>query len=370
MCMLSTAVCAYIWAVYFRGGEDYSLYYKLDVIDATLGLFFLPFVYLYLRTLTDETALGWKDYILFLPGILVGLGSFATYAYLGEARSSDYLEQLFLDQSNKANYSDPIYKIHYFINIFSYYAIFIVQVIGLGYYAIICSIKYRKRLEDFYSNLSGKSLENIKAMLIGVFMLLLVIGIGFVELYVFYSNSKLMMYVLMLGYAAVLYYLNYHVFHLKYTAQQLAESLCETDKEADEKGYFTAGGIESIPKAPFAIKKSKQESILLQLEVLLNDDKIFLKKDLRLDDMVSLTQTNRTYLSFLINEVYQCNFSELINRKRVEYAQEYVRTQPYVSHHQLAEKSGFSHPVSFSRAFKLNTGMTFKEWYKAIDTHK
>lgn len=362
--MLSTTVSAYIWAVYFRGGEDYSLYYKLDVIDATLGLAFLPFVYLYLRTVTDETPLGWKDYILFLPAILVGLGSFATYAYLGDACSSAYLEQLFLDKSNTANFTAPIYKIHYIINVFSYYAIFVVQLIGVGYYAIVCSIRYRKRLEGFYSNLNDKSLENIKAMLIGVFMLLLTIGVGFIELYVFYFESPLLVYLLMLGYAGVLYYLNYYVFKLKYTAEDLAESLRNTDENAEEKGYFTANDVESTQKPSDVIKKGKRENILLQIDSLLNDDKVFLKKDLRLDDIVNLTQTNRTYISLLIKEEFQCGFSDLINRKRVEYAQEYVLTQPHISHHQLAEKSGFSHPSSFSRAFKLNVGVTFKMWHK------
>lgn len=366
--MLSMTVCTYIWAVYYRGGEDFSLYYKLDAIDATLGLTLLPFLYLYLKLLTDETPLGWKEYILFLPAAFVGVGSFIIYAYMGKEYAAAYMGQLFLDYT-KINFTIPIYKAHFIINIILYYTTFMVQTAWVGWYAIVSFTRYRKRLEGFYSNLDDKSLKHIKAVLIGYFVLMMLFVVSFFELYVYYSQPQLLLYIVSLGYAVVLYYLNYHVFRLKYTAEDLAESLRNTDKEAEERGYFADEETTDAQKLPI-IKSGKRESILSQINSLLDEDKIFLKPDLRLDDVVTLTQTNRTYISSLLNEEYQCNFSELINRKRIEYAQEYALAHPHLSHHQLAENCGFTLPSSFSRVFKQYVGMTFKEWYKAASTTK
>lgn len=111
------------------------------------------------------------------------------------------------------------------------------------------------------------------------------------------------------------------------------------------------------------IKRERQEEIFLKINSLLEEDKIFLKKDLRLDEIAKPAQANRTYISILISEKYQYTFSELINRKRIEYAQNLVVKNPNLSQAQLAEETGFSHASSFSRTFKQYTGITFREWY-------
>lgn len=48
----------------------------------------------------------------------------------------------------------------------------------------------------------------------------------------------------------------------------------------------------------------------------------------------------------LINEEYQCSFSELINRRRIEYAKLLIVSNPKLSHIQIAEQSGFAHDSS------------------------
>lgn len=79
ICMFLISVCTFIWSIYYAGIQDYRLYYKLDIIGTTLTLTFFPFVYLYFRSLTDETPLGWKEYCWFLPEPLTGLSSLLIY---------------------------------------------------------------------------------------------------------------------------------------------------------------------------------------------------------------------------------------------------------------------------------------------------
>ena len=82
------------------------------------------------------------------------------------------------------------------------------------------------------------------------------------------------------------------------------------------------------------------------------------------DSIKSSMKKNRTYISRLINQEYQCSFSDFINQKRIEFAQELIHTHPELTQEQIAEKVGFTHASSFSRAFKQQVGQTFREWYK------
>lgn len=84
-------------------------------------------------------------------------------------------------------------------------------------------------------------------------------------------------YALGLGYGGILYYLNYNVLRLKYTTENLAESLQQVDKEAEEKGYTTADTSPNNNKPAFIIKNEQREKYLLNLNNLLNNEKIFLK---------------------------------------------------------------------------------------------
>lgn len=364
VCMLLMSVCFYIWGVYYAGVVNFTTHYKLNVIDITLALAFFPFVFLYFKSLTDETPLRWKDYLWFLPSLLIGMSSLLFYAYMGEEWSANYIRLIIEDYRELDSFSTPVYKLHYAINIVCYYIVFVVQIIFGMRYIVVNLVKYRKRLDDFYSNPEGKSLDNIKAMLIGTFSLLVVFLLGIVESYLFLHQYPLLVYLLMIGYAAILYYLNYWVLNVKYTAESLGESLRLLDKEAEEQGYEKLDEIDEKQSVPRIMNKERRKEIVLRMNALLDEEEIFLKKDLRMDDVVRLTQANRTYVSQLIGEEYNCSFSELINRRRIDYAQKLALSNPRLSHAQIAEASGFTHPSSFSRTFKQYMGMTFKEWCK------
>lgn len=364
ICMLLMSVCFYIWSIYYEATEGLGLNYKMNIIDITLALAFFPFVFLYFRSLTNEAPLSWKDYLWFLPCLIIGTSSLFFYIYMGEELSEAYMHQLLGDYRNRANFITSIYKMHYFINIVCYYTVFVVQIVLGMRYTIINLVDYRKRLENFYSSSEDKSLENMKAMLIGTLALLVIFLLGIIEAYVFLHQYRLLVCLLMGGYAVVLYYLNYWVVNVKYTAESLGENLQQADREAEEQGYVTNEEADEKQPSGLMIKKGRREEIILRMNTLLDEEQIFLKKDIRMDDMVRLTQANRTYISFLIGEEYQCNFSELINGRRIDYAQRLALSNPNLTHAKIAERSGFTHASTFSRTFKQYTGMTFKEWYR------
>ncbi len=102
--------------------------------------------------------------------------------------------------------------------------------------------------------------------------------------------------------------------------------------------------------------------LMTQISSLIEDEKLFLRKDLRITDVAAELATNKTYVSALLNNFSGENFTSLITRYRVEYAQRLMREHPDMLMDDVADKSGFSSRTTFFRSFKALTGMTPKEW--------
>ena len=76
-------------------------------------------------------------------------------------------------------------------------------------------------------------------------------------------------------------------------------------------------------------------------------------------DLESL-QTNRTYISKLINEEFEMNFNQFVNNFRINEAKKLLEEDngKVSSMELIAEKSGFGSFNSFTRVFKNITGTT------------
>lgn len=98
------------------------------------------------------------------------------------------------------------------------------------------------------------------------------------------------------------------------------------------------------------------------LENWMNDKKPYLNPDFRLVDLREVLPLNRTYLSQLINQEYGCTFYQFVTNYRIEEAKRLMEADPFLKMQDVAEKSGFSSPVVFSRIFSRETGMTPREW--------
>lgn len=82
-------------------------------------------------------------------------------------------------------------------------------------------------------------------------------------------------------------------------------------------------------------------------------------------DMASLADsmfTNKLYLSKTINILSGRNFRQFINYYRIRQAMELFERDPRLKVSEVAEMTGFHSNVSFTMAFKCNTGKTPSEW--------
>lgn len=87
----------------------------------------------------------------------------------------------------------------------------------------------------------------------------------------------------------------------------------------------------------------------------------FLNSDINLNQLAALWNTNRSYLSTLINQYKGKGFTDYMNQLRIDYLLQKLDNEPIwreykISH--ISEKIGFSSSRSFSNAFLKITGMS------------
>ena len=90
--------------------------------------------------------------------------------------------------------------------------------------------------------------------------------------------------------------------------------------------------------------------------------KMFLKPSLSLQDVADVLDSNKTYVSKLVNNAYNMGFPELLNILRIDYAEQYLLTHQNAKQSEMAQACGFLSASSFNSVFKKITGVTPKVW--------
>jgi len=98
----------------------------------------------------------------------------------------------------------------------------------------------------------------------------------------------------------------------------------------------------------------------------IEQEKLFLNPGFSMDDLCTLMNKSRRYLSQAISTAGKTNFSGLINGLRVNEARRLLASSgKSLTMNEIAERSGFANRISFYRHFKEITGFTptaYLEW--------
>ncbi|QZE12834.1 AraC family transcriptional regulator [Halosquirtibacter laminarini] len=104
--------------------------------------------------------------------------------------------------------------------------------------------------------------------------------------------------------------------------------------------------------------------ILERLKIQINHKKIYTDPELSLNTLAHILDTNSRYLSLVIHETFQSNYTTFINELRVEEAQKLLCKNPELTIEAIGEMSGFNSKSTFNMAFKKITGMTPSSYQK------
>ena len=105
-----------------------------------------------------------------------------------------------------------------------------------------------------------------------------------------------------------------------------------------------------------------EDSLMGQFQRLMLEEQLYLQPGLSLSDVADRLESNKTYISKMVNNTYNIGFPELLNILRIDFAEHYIMVHRDAKQEQIARDCGFLSASSFNITFKKVTGMTPRVW--------
>ena len=337
--MLMVVVLYSCHAFFFLGLSE--IYLKIDSLYLFAGLSVFPLYYLYVRLLTCDLHLKWYYLFHFIPSLVLGLLLFITSQYAHPIEKQLYFSEVLVKNHWPVNGTGGIVKVLAFFFFISR-LVFGVQVVGYLIAGYLLAKKYDHRIENFYSNLEGRKLVWVKLLTISFLLTSIASSIANVL-----GRGLFMTEDWILAIPSALFSSLFFIIGLQGNKQNYTIRTLVNDEEAE-----LTNGKESV--------NIRSDELKNRLVSLLEKQKDYLDSDLRITDLSRELNTNRTYLSNMINSEFGLSFSDLINIYRVKHAVELIKEDENndLPLNDIALDSGFGSQSSFNRAFKKVNGMT------------
>ena len=182
------------------------------------------------------------------------------------------------------------------------------------------------------------------------------------------SKKNILVYSLTIGIIAVFGFLILIFFQYKRRDKAYKNlvrknlEIVKTESVIQEK-YEDGNLFPYIPQDVYndeSILNTKNEILIKKLNKFMVKEKPYLFSNISLEEICKNLNTNRTYLSNLINEIYQMNFNAFINEFRIREARRFLSDKKYnhFSIEGIGEMVGFSSKSTFHKNFKKLIGVT------------
>ncbi len=108
------------------------------------------------------------------------------------------------------------------------------------------------------------------------------------------------------------------------------------------------------------LSENQKQKLLQDIILLMEEEKYFLNPQFTVEDCANELQTNRRYISQVINEYLETNFNNFVNEYRVKETRKFLVNPEFDNYslNGIASMVGFHSRATFNSAFKKFTGLT------------
>ena len=347
--MTASALLYASHAVYFAKG--YQLNIIVDPIYALCNLSVFPLYYIYIKSLTQEKSISRASLLVFLPAIVLSLSSAILFVVMSNHEVNNFIHGYLYKEVPITTYSTLLklqIAIHYIERV-----TFALLLVPCTYFSWKHIFEYEKKIREFYSTTENRSLNWTVNLLIATIITAVFAFILNTVGKSFFVDDFSLLIIPSLFFSALLYTIGY---------LGTAQAFSIEDYKKDLLGDKFVKNISN-----YNVVKYKLQA---QITRLLEEDQIFRNCDLRITDISRTLNTNRTYISNIINTDFNCSFCDLINHYRVNYSKQLLLHQNAYILEYVSNESGFASVNSFLRAFKKETGITPGQFRKQLQNSK
>jgi len=322
-------------AVYFHKIESTYIFFDPIYTFATLAVY--PIYYWYIKKLTSNDSYEFNNLNLLLPALTLSILSAITYSLMDSGERSHFAHQYLFDNGN-IDLPSTLIKIQTYIHIATRVCFYIITI-----FVFFCSKKviraHNERLANYFSNINSQTIHWVNLTL----TIMLSISIASLTLNTlgrtFFLESKYTLAIPSFIFSLIYFFIGY----LGYKHKNNVENLHLSDlTQAKHK----------------VIADRNSDKLLSNLISQFKNHKVYHDHELKITDLAALLNTNRTYISTLINQEFACSFNEYVNRYRIQEAKDLISKYPEMSLEKIALRVGYGSLSTFFRTFKIQEGKT------------
>lgn len=339
--LLFLAECNYIFPFDF----DYRALFLSKILRSLMLLLIYPILTYFFHRLARGSVPKWKSQLLFAPAFIFLILSFLLYVQLGD-NFKQYVQMAYYSKEPFTAFPADawIYWLHK-INNFVFLIFVVIQIFWFVADSWYQLIYYDRQIYKYYSD----DADVMRSKYLRISFLLL-IAVSLVNIcYPSKTISPILLNILQLCNGILALIVGVYALRIRYTSDDFndkAVSTAEENKLAKEMKLV----LIDDNTAEDAYRKKLNDLYIRFIQQMENEN-LFLRKNLSLNDVCAELRTNRTYLSEAINVQKEGRtFSYIVNNYRLGYARALLCKEPNVDLEYVALKSGFSSYTSFYRA--------------------
>lgn len=305
-----------------------------DTIYVTMNLCVYPLYLVYISELTEERPYSKRPVILTLllgPSILGGIICGMLYFSMKTQENVDFINQyLYHNEYAHLEGTARILAIaHHVCRL-----IFCLQVIFVAVIGTKKIRKYHEIINQLYADTENKDVRGISTLLY-LFVATSLCSIIFNVIGRYYFINNMWLSIPSLSFTILLFLIGWYGMHQHFT---ISDVMIHHPKEVEENGNKI-------------YSHTDKDNICRQLDQLMQEKKLFLEHDLRLEQVTRELGTNRTYLLQALKDDKGTTFKEYINRLRIIYAEKLMEDNPTLTKSDIAMMSGYNTLSSFYRNY-------------------
>lgn len=314
--------------IYFNRAAD--LLPLSDILYVSANLTVYPLYLIYIIRLTSKwRAVYW---LMLLPGLLAIMATGTGYIFMTDEEDRMFVHNYLYHNSQTELTDMALFQayIRQFCKL-----VFAIEVIATVVIGSMMIRRYDRMVDEFYADTDDKSMRNIQSIL---YLVLTIAVLSFIVNIIGrarFTDHEIILTTTSLMFSALLFAIGYEGLHRHFSIIDM-----RTNKEQ----------VSNDDSA--ALKDAVNRSMTERIIALVENDKIYLQPDLKLDDLAQMMHTNRTYIYQAVNQQMGISFNEFINRYRIAHAKRLMASDPTLSMNDVALHSGFASLSSFYRNMK------------------
>lgn len=314
--------------IYFNRAAD--LLPLSDILYVSANLTVYPLYLIYIIRLTSKwRAVYW---LMLLPGLLAIMATGTGYIFMTDEEDRMFVHNYLYHNSQTELTDMALFQayIRQFCKL-----VFAIEVIATVVIGSMMIRRYDRMVDEFYADTDDKSMRNIQSILYLVLTIAILSFIVNIIGRARFTDHEIILTTTSLMFSALLFAIGYEGLHRHFSIIDM-----RTNKEQ----------VSNDDSA--ALKDAVNRSMTERIIALVENDKIYLQPDLKLDDLAQMMHTNRTYIYQAVNQQMGISFNEFINRYRIAHAKRLMASDPTLSMNDVALLSGFASLSSFYRNMK------------------